>query len=328
MATTEAPTTSRWFWFPFPDSDTASVCYSFVRSILSFAAAAVLVIASAACGGGGGSSAGADGRPRVVVTTSILGDVVRQVLGEQADVEVIMPIGADPHEFSPSTRQAEAMQDADLLVVNGAGLEQSMAGIIDGAGDVFTFADHVPLRTLDGSPDPHLWNDPHAIAGAARRVGAGGRRRSRGSTVRPWSVRSRRTSSSWRRSTPRSRARWRRSRPARRTLVTNHDSFGYFADRYDLRVIGAVIPSLTTSASASAADLEALADVVREQAVPAIFAETTQPTKLADALAAEVGGDVAVVELYTESLGEPGSGADSYVGMLRTDAQRIVAALS
>ncbi len=115
---------------------------------------------------------------------------------------------------------------------------------------------------------------------------------------------------------------------ARRTLVTNHDSFGYFADRYDLRVIGAVIPSLTTSASASAADLEALADVVREQAVPAIFAETTQPTKLADALAAEVGSDVAVVELYTESLGEPGSGADTYVGMLRTDAQRIVEALS
>ncbi len=285
------------------------------------------MIASAACGGGGGSSAGADGRPRVVVTTSILGDVVRQVLGEQADVDVIMPIGADPHEFSPSTRQAEAMQDADLLVVNGAGLEQSMAGIIDGAGDVFTFADHVPLRTLDGSPDPHLWNDPHAIAGALAALapvveGLPGVDRAAVERQVAAYVKQLEALDAEIASTlgpiP----------PARRTLVTNHDSFGYFADRYDLRVIGAVIPSLTTSASASAADLEALADVVREQAVPAIFAETTQPTKLADALAAEVGADVAVVELYTESLGEPGSGADSYVGMLRTDAQRIVAALS
>jgi zinc/manganese transport system substrate-binding protein len=92
-------------------------------------------------------------------------------------------------------------------------------------------------------------------------------------------------------------------------------------------VVGTVIPSLTTGASTSAAALEDLAGVVREAGVPAIFGETTQPTQLADALAAEVGSDVAVVELYTESLGEPGSGADTYVGMLRTDAQRISQAL-
>jgi zinc/manganese transport system substrate-binding protein len=114
----------------------------------------------------------------------------------------------------------------------------------------------------------------------------------------------------------------------RRVLVTNHEALGYFADRYDLAVIGAVIPSLTTSANASAADLEELADVLRSARVPAIFGETTQPSQLADALADEVGGDVQVVELYTESLGEEGSGADSYLGMLRTDAERIAGALT
>ena len=298
-----------------------------VRSILSLGVAAVLLGATAACGDGGGSSAGADDRPHVVVTTSLLGDIVRQVLSEHADVEVIMPVGADPHEFSPSTRQAEAMQDADLLVVNGAGLEQSMADVIDGAGDVFSFADHVALRTLDGSADPHLWNDPHAIAGALGAFGSAAEalpgvdraavERQVAAYVQQLEALDGEIASTL---AP--------IPTARRTLVTNHDSFGYFADRYDLRVIGAVIPSLTTSASASAADLEALAEVIRDQAVPAIFAETTQPTKLADALAAEVGGDVAVVELYTESLGEPGSGADTYIGMLRTDAQRIVEALS
>jgi zinc/manganese transport system substrate-binding protein len=290
------------------------------------AATGVLLIAATACGGGG-SSAGAGDRPRVVVTTSILGDIVRNVVGEQADVEVIMPVGADPHEFSPSTRQAEAMQDADLLVVNGAGLEQSLADLITGADEVFTFADHVPPRTLDGTADPHIWNDPRAIADAVAALGpvvaalpgvdrAAVERQAAAYTTQLDALDAEITSTLA--AIP----------AARRVLVTNHDSFGYFADRYDLRVIGAVIPSLTTSASASAADLEALAALVREQEVPAIFAETTQPTKLADALAAEVGTDVAVVELYTESLGEPGSGADTYIGMLRTDAQRIVEALT
>jgi zinc/manganese transport system substrate-binding protein len=285
-----------------------------------------LLLVTAACGGGE-SSAGAGDRPHVVVTTTILGDIVAEVLGEQAEVDVIMPVGADPHEFSPSTRQAEAMHDADLLVVNGAGLEQSMAHLIDGADHVFTMADHVELRRLDGSDDPHLWNDPHGVAGAIAAlapelealpgVDRAAVERQAVSYVQQLDALDAEITATLA-AIP----------PERRTLVTNHDSFGYFADRYDLRVIGAVIPSLTTSASASAADLEALAEVVRAQAVPAIFAETTQPTKLADALAAEVGGDVEVVELYTESLGAPGSGADSYVGMLRTDAQRVAAALS
>jgi zinc/manganese transport system substrate-binding protein len=297
-----------------------------VRSILSLGLAAVIALTATACGGDG-PSAGADHRPRVVVTTSILGDVVREVLGQQADVEVIMPVGADPHEFAPSTRQAEAMQDADLLVVNGAGLEQSMADVIGGAGDVFTFADHVALRTLDGTVDPHLWNDPHAMSGAVDAfapVAAALPGVDRAVVERQAAAFVQQLDALDTEIT----ATLAPIPAARRTIVTNHDSFGYFADRYHLRVIGAVIPSLTTSASASAGDLEALATLVREQHVPAIFAETTQPTKLADALAGEVGSDVAVVELYTESLGEPGSGADTYVGMLRTDAERIARALA
>jgi zinc/manganese transport system substrate-binding protein len=297
-----------------------------VRAVLSLIVAGT-VLALTACGGSDDGAASASDRPSVVVTTSILGDVVRNVLGDQAAVEVIMPVGADPHEFSPSTRQAEAMDGADLLVVNGAGLEESMHGVIDGAGSVFTFADHVELRTLEGEDDPHLWNDPHGMASAVRAFGDA-------AAALPGIDRAvvERQAEQYATSldalASEITATLAPIPAARRKLVTNHDSFGYFAARYDLEVIGAVIPSLTTNASASAADLERLAALIKEQGVPAIFAETTQPTKLADALADEVGGDVAVVELYTESLGEPGSGADTYIGMLRTDAQRIARALA
>jgi zinc/manganese transport system substrate-binding protein len=113
-----------------------------------------------------------------------------------------------------------------------------------------------------------------------------------------------------------------------RELVTNHDAFGYFADRYDFDVVGVVIPGGSTLADPSSAELAALVEVITETGARAIFAETTQPTRLAEAVAAEVGGDVQVVELYTGSLGEPDSDAGTLIEMLVTNAQRIADALS
>jgi zinc/manganese transport system substrate-binding protein len=114
----------------------------------------------------------------------------------------------------------------------------------------------------------------------------------------------------------------------RRILVTNHEVFGYFADRYGFEITGAVVPSPTTNAEASAADLAELADLVGAEGVPAIFAETTRSTQLADTLAQAVGGDVEVVELFTESLGDDGSGAENYLDMMRTNASLVADALS
>lgn len=311
----------------------SAICHStrivaIVRSVLSLATAGVLLV-MAGCGGSGAHAGSDDGRPRVVVTTSVLGDVVRNVLGEQADVQVIIPVGADAHEFSPSVRQAEAMTDADLLVVNGAGLEQSMARLIGRARRVFAFADHVPLRSLgrEGALDPHVWTDPHEMAGAVEALGA---EAAALPGVDPATVRRRANDYAAELGALDAEiARTLAPIPGgRRKLVTNHDAFGYFAARYGLQVIGAVIPSLTTSAASSAADIERLSDLVRRERAPAVFAETTGSAELAHALVDEVGGDVAVVELYTESLGEPGSGADTYVDMMRTDAERIAEALA
>jgi zinc/manganese transport system substrate-binding protein len=113
-----------------------------------------------------------------------------------------------------------------------------------------------------------------------------------------------------------------------RLLVTNHDALGYFADRYDFEIVGVVIPGGSTLADPSSAELAALVETLLETDVPAIFAETSSPAQLAETVAAEAGNDVEVVELHTGSLGEPGSGADTLIGMLRTNATRIRDALT
>jgi len=110
--------------------------------------------------------------------------------------------------------------------------------------------------------------------------------------------------------------------------VTNHEVFGYFADRFDFEVVGAIIPSLTTNAEPSASDLDELVEVIEAEGIQAIFGETTQSSNLADAIADEVGGAVEVVELFSESLGEDGSGAETYIGMMQTNADLIATALS
>ena len=113
----------------------------------------------------------------------------------------------------------------------------------------------------------------------------------------------------------------------RRVLVTNHEVFGYFADQYGFEVVGTVIPSGSTADGASAGELAELAEIIEEEGVPAIFADVSSSDALAETLAVEVG-DVEVIELYSESLGESGSDGGTYIEMVRTNASRIGSALS
>ncbi len=276
----------------------------------------------------------------MVVTTNIIGDMVGEVIGEEADLEVIMPVGSDPHDFEPSARQAEAMEEADLLVVNGAGFEEGLLGLIESAEEsgtpVFAFADEVELLEFtgehageeeEGTEDPHIWTDPARMITPVEAVAA---RLGELEGVDAEVIDSQATEyvgelesldgdiETMVAEIPHER----------RVLVTNHEVFAYFADRYGFEVVGAVVPSLSTNAEASAGELTELAELIDTEGVPAIFAETTQSTQLADALADEAGGDVEVVELFSESLGESGSGAETYLDMMRTNAERIVEALA
>jgi zinc/manganese transport system substrate-binding protein len=113
-----------------------------------------------------------------------------------------------------------------------------------------------------------------------------------------------------------------------RVLVTNHEVFGYFADRFEFEVVGAVVPSLTTNAEPSTAEVEALVELIEQEQIPAIFADTSSPTRLADAIASSADNDVEVVVLFSESLGEPGSGAETYIAMMSANATLIADALA
>jgi zinc/manganese transport system substrate-binding protein len=319
-----------------------------VRKILSLA---VVGLTIAGCGGGNDEAAGAGDPPSVVVTTTILGDIVRQIVGEQADVQVLMPVGADPHEFAVSSRQAEAMEDADLLVVNGAGFEQAIEEVIDAAIDAgaphFALTDHVALfpaglrgdeleehadesadeHAEHGAFDPHVWTDPSRVATAVEALGAvlAALDGVDAAAVEQAAV----DYVAELRALDAEIDGFLDSIPIeRRVLVTNHEVFGYFAERYGFEVIGAVIPSVSTQVEASARQLEQLAEQIEAAGVPAIFVETSGASDLAEALAEQVGDGVELVELYTESLGEPGSNADTYIGLMRTDAERIAAALT
>ncbi len=112
----------------------------------------------------------------------------------------------------------------------------------------------------------------------------------------------------------------------RRLLVTNHDNLGYFADRYGFEVIGSVLPSSSTLVEASPSELDDLADEIEEAGVPAIFAEALESTDDATALGDRLG--VEVVTLYSDSLGEEGSGAETYAEMMLFDADAIASALA
>ena len=112
-----------------------------------------------------------------------------------------------------------------------------------------------------------------------------------------------------------------------RVLITNHDVFGYFADRYDFEVVGTVIPSGSTLDGTSAEALAELVEVIEAEGVSAIFGDVTASTELAETLADEVG-EIAIVELFSEALGGADSEAATYVAMVRTNAERIVGALA
>ncbi|MGD9571505.1 MAG: metal ABC transporter solute-binding protein, Zn/Mn family [Thermoleophilia bacterium] len=271
-------------------------------------------------------------QPTVVATTTILGDVARVIAGPDARVVTLMPVGADPHSWAPSARQAASARGARLLIANGSGLESGMRAFLgsvrdDGVPVLEVAPRAAPRPSPDGEPDPHFWTDPRRMELAARAIAdALGDRLSPAAAAR---VTARATAyrAVLRREDRRIRASLRRVPVAKRVIVTNHHVLGHFAHRYRFRVVGAVIPSTSTLASPSAADLADLVRVIRREGVRAILVDSSSPRALADALADEADTPVRVETLFSESLGPRGSGAATYLGMLRVNTGRIIRAV-
>ncbi|MCW2814233.1 MAG: transporter substrate-binding protein [Nocardioides sp.] len=293
-------------------------------------AVAVLVGSLSACGSGD------DGRPVVVVSTNILGDVVEEVVGDQAQVVTLMRPDADPHSFEISAQEAARLRAADLVVSNGLGLEEGLQQHLDAAaeegvpglvaGDVVETLDHADGDAA-GRPDPHFWTDPARMVAVvdALEVALVGLDGVDADVVREQADAYRAELTAVDEEMTQAFG----AIPAeRRALVTNHHVFGYLAERHDFEVVGAVIPGGTTLAAPSASDLADLVAAVEDNGVRAIFAESSSPDRLVQALAQEAGVEVEVVELHTESLTGPGGGAEDYLTMLRVNAERITAGLT
>jgi zinc/manganese transport system substrate-binding protein len=312
-----------------------------LRRTLAFTVAGALGLGALA----GCAPAAAD-RPLIVVTTNILGDVVQNIAGNQAEVLTLMRPDSDPHSFEISAQEAARILRADLVVSNGLGLEEGLQQHLDAAetagvpmlaaGDVIdtlaytaTEPSTEPGRESGtGADDPHFWTDPDRMLDAVDAVTAAIRDEVDGVDAAAIDASAAAYTAQLQTLDAEMTAAFDTIPADRRNLVTNHHVFGYLADRFDFTVLGAVIPGGSTLAAPSASDLRGLVETIEEAGVPTIFAESSQPDRLVQVLADEAGIDVAVVELFTESLSAPGSGADTYLTMMRTNTERITTGLS
>jgi zinc/manganese transport system substrate-binding protein len=307
---------------------------------VAVALAVLLLGASCASEGDSGVAEGVT----VVVTTTMLGDIARNIVGDDGSVEVLFPIGASPHDFHPSSAQVTAIYGADLVLANGLHLEEGLLDLLataeaDGVNvvevaellDPLTFDGRDPCETdheevsHNGACDPHVWFDPSRDAETAQVIA---RLLAVIDSSVPWADRADVYAADLVVADAQIVELLKPIPATDRLLVTNHDSFGYFADRYGFVVVGTVIPGGSTLSEPSSVDLAELVAVINESGVSAIFTETSEPTALADAIADEVDHEVEVISVYTGSLGEQGSGAETLIGMLLTNAQRIASGLS
>jgi zinc/manganese transport system substrate-binding protein len=272
------------------------------------------------------------GQKTIVVTYSILGAVVKDLVGSSARVIVLIPNGQDPHEWEPSAKDIETLNKADLIVQNGLGLEngldKSLTLAIQAGVKTFIASDHITIRRVGqgqgvsatdpdqatGAPDPHLWTDPETmkqvVIALAEQLNA-----DLGLNLS---------------ATPKLLAQQlddlnhqiialvETLPETNRKLVSGHSSLGYFAQAYGFELVGAIIPSLTPQAEISAAGLAALKTLIQQNQVKAIFTEQGTPPAIAQAIGKET--NVKVVELSTHILPADGS----YLTFMLDLAQTIV----
>jgi zinc/manganese transport system substrate-binding protein len=289
-----------------------------LRLLLGIFAAATLAAALAACG-----SDSDDDETQLVATTGIVAELAERVAGADAEVVQLVPDGASPHDFELSAQDRQTLEEADLIVYNGAGLEAGIPieetdaprwALAENAGELLPFE--------EGGEDPHVWMDPTRTAAALDSLAAAmgeadpansdgfeqrageyaGELRDLDSTIREILA-----------TIPRDG----------RSLVTSHDSLGYFADRYDLEVVATPFPASGPEAEASPARLSEVIDAITEHDVPTVFAQEDDDPEVLRQIAEQAG--VAIFEdLRVESPGD----ARSYRRMLRSDALAITTGLT
>lgn len=277
-----------------------------------------------ACGGQPASSAGTTDSP-VLASTTLLADVAQNVAGERFRVLSLLPIGADPHSYQPAPQDVTKIAASRLLIVNGAGYERFLDALLESAGGKreIVVASSGLSSGLEAD-DPHFWLAPNNVIvyvenirealthldpdGAAEFKSNADAYVAKLKALDAWIV-----------------EQVQQIPPEKRLLVTNHESLGYFAERYGFTVVGSVLESFSADASPSARQMAALIDEIKAANAPAIFLDAGDNPALAQQIANET--DVRVVaDLHLESL-TGGAPAATYIDMMKYNVTQIVDAL-
>lgn len=294
-----------------------------MRTILTFFIATAALAAGFAMVGCGDDGAGGDG-VHVVATTPQAADLARNVVGDRGTVTQILPANADPHDYEPKPSDAEVLLDADLIVRSGGDVDEWMDQIMESSGSdapVLTLIDEVPTIQTDDQADPHWWQDPRNAIVAVGSI------RDRLLELDPdaasaFRANARAYVADLRRLDGSIAACMDRIPAADRKLVTSHDALGYYAERYGIDVIGAVIPALSTQAQASAGETADLVELIRRTGVGTIYPEAGVSAQLEQAIADDAGARVGG-ELWADTLAPEGSEGDTYIGALESNTREL-----
>ena len=295
----------------------------------------LMALSAGACGGAPNASATAPNDTyRVITTTSVFADLAKMALGDDANIESIVPAGIDVHTFQPSPSDVEKIQSADLIIANGLGLDGWIGSLIEasGKGDVDTLllgegldqeSGWVYLSNAETSSalDPHIWLDPKGAILYVQRI-ADRVSRDVPDLAQRIAASSDDGITSIAMLDQDLAAEFSAIDPARRKIVTMHDAFGYFARAYDIEIVGVAVAA--PGQDPSAQEIRALIDAIRAAGVTALFSEVQLPSKVLDQIAAETGTTV-LQDLYSDALGA--APADSYLGLMRTNADAILGAM-
>lgn len=286
-----------------------------------------LALGLSACGGTAERRTTA---PVVLTSTTILADITRDIAGDRLAVDSLLPVGADPHAYQPVPQDVARIGESSLIIINGAEYEHFLKALLDNAGGektVLEASTGLPFRTdAEGEHgvDPHLWLDPNNVITYVENI------RESLTHFDPDGAQVYQSNADAYEDQLKELDAWIEERvaqvaPERRVLVTNHEALGYFAERYGFTVVGAIVPSFSSSASTSAQQMAALIEQIRAQGVPAIFLDAADNPALAQQIAAETGIKV-VTDLHLESLTD-GPPAATYIDMMKHNVTKMVEAL-
>jgi zinc/manganese transport system substrate-binding protein len=282
--------------------------------------------------GCGGSGSDSGGQLDVVATTTQIGDWVGEVGGDAVSVHQILQPNTDPHEYEPRPSDVETTAGAKLVFLNGDNLDKWMGQVVSESGsdaEQIDLGAVVPER-LPGETsgaeaskyDPHWWHDPRnaeaAVRDIERHLAAAdpAKKAEFAQNASVYLAKLRKLDASIASCID-------RVPPTQRKLVTDHDAFGYFADRYGIEVVGAIIPSQTTQAQPSAKDLAELIDLIEREKVKAVFPESSLSPKVAETIASQTGAS-ADYTLYGDTLGPADSNGATYLQMEQANADAMV----